>query len=150
MKSTEMARTPTNISAKFDTYGVETISEQMSMKRIDREVILERMDGDEALMQEIVGLFLDYAPQRRDEIRRALENGDYASLRHTIHAFKGSLGYLDGSNVLNALQHLDQLAVAGDAQRLPAALVEFEQQLDEFTLAVAALVKSRGRLDDQL
>ena len=111
-----------------------------SRNHLDREAILARMDGDEDLLREILAIFLEYAPRRLEEIRAAIKNGDFVSLRRTIHALKGSAGYLEAKTLLEAIYQLDQLAVSADSQRLPEALVEFEQHLEELTTAVAALV----------
>jgi two-component system sensor histidine kinase/response regulator len=106
---------------------------------INREAVLAGMDGEVVLFQEIVRVFLEYAPQRREEIRQAIICGDFAALRRTTHSFKGVVGYLDSGLVLNAINQLDQLAASADAARMPEALCEFERQLEALTVAATAM-----------
>jgi two-component system sensor histidine kinase/response regulator len=113
---------------------------------INRKAVLAGIDGDVVLLQEIVRMFLEYAPRRHDEIRQAIECGDFAALRRTTHAFKGVIGYLDSGPVSNAINQLDQLAVRADATGLPAALSEFERHLEALTVAAAAMAAEENSL----
>lgn len=118
------------------------------MNLIDRRAVLARVDGDEGLLREIISIFLEYAPQRREAIRTAIENGDFASLGRIAHAFKGSVGYLDAAPVAEVLQQLEQLAVSADAERLPEALAVFERLLHNLISEATAFVRADGVSDN--
>ena len=139
IQAQELMRAIQNVTGQSDAQSETIVSEPPSKNLIDRAAVLAGMDGDEALLQEIVSMFLEYAPQRRDEIRTAIKNDDFAGLRRTTHALKGAIGYLDAGPVSNAIDQLDQLAVATDAQRLPESLAEFERHLEALTAAAAEL-----------
>jgi signal transduction histidine kinase/DNA-binding response OmpR family regulator len=139
IQSQDLLRAIQNVIGQPETKREAVVAGPSSKNLIDREAVLAGMDGDEALLQEIISLFLEYAPQRRDEIRQAIKCGDFAGLRRTTHAFKGAVGYLDSGSVSNAINQLEQLAVSADATGMPDALADFERHLEALTVAAAAL-----------
>ncbi len=144
IQSQDLLRAIQNVIGQTGTKHEAAVAEPAPKNLIDRAAVLAGVDGDEALLQEIVSMFLEYTPQRRDDIRTAVQTSDFAGLRRTTHALKGTIGYLDAGPVSDAIHQLDQLAVSADAQRLPEALADFERHLDELTIAAAALVAADG------
>jgi HPt (histidine-containing phosphotransfer) domain-containing protein len=107
------------------------------MNLMDRQAVLARVFGDESLLREILGLFLEHTPLRCAAIRTAFEKQDFAEIYRTAHALKGSVGYLEAKLVLSAVQRLEQLANTADTQELPAAWTMCERLL-------AALLEEAG------
>jgi HPt (histidine-containing phosphotransfer) domain-containing protein len=65
--------------------------EPVAGNELDRDAILERMEGDVELLDEIVALFLEDLPRLITAMQESLANSDAAGLRMAAHAIKGSL-----------------------------------------------------------
>jgi signal transduction histidine kinase/CheY-like chemotaxis protein len=79
----------------------------------DRPAVLERLDGDEQLLEDLIGLFLDDAPLLVRSMRTAIDTGDAASLRGAAHRLKGAAGNLGANEVAEHARALEALADRG-------------------------------------
>ena len=59
---------------------------------IDRASLLERVEGDQELLGEMIQLFVADAPQLLDAMRNALRQGDMVLLERSAHSMKGAAG----------------------------------------------------------
>lgn len=89
----------------------------------DRADVLRRLDGDHALLTEIIRLFLDDAPRLVEEIRVAIDSGDARRVQSTAHRLKGAAGNLAASNVAEAARKIEVIGEKGD---LATAMAEWE------------------------
>ena len=113
-----------------------SLTEPVAVNVLDRDAILERMEGDVELLEEIVQLFLEDSPRLIAAMRDSLANADAAGLRMAAHAMKGSLSNF-GS--------------------LPAGVLAFELEvmgrdgnLDNAAAVFASFLMSLERLQPQL
>jgi CheY-like chemotaxis protein len=112
----------------------------------DRSALLRRLGDDEALLSDLVGVFLEDCPGQLSRIRAALDNGDSGQLRMAAHSLKGSAANLSGSAVAEAARVLEHVAAnppwerdAAEAAwaRLDAEMTALEQALRETTATPA-------------
>jgi signal transduction histidine kinase/CheY-like chemotaxis protein len=57
---------------------------------IDLPALLERLDGDDAFMRELLGIFVEEAPGRREAFEKAAVSRDIEALQKLSHALRGS------------------------------------------------------------
>ena len=82
---------------------------------------LERsMDGDQALVREVVKIVLEDCPLQMAAIKAAVEARDAAQIRTTAHALKGSAGYLRATLVFEAARALEAIGREGVLARADA------------------------------
>ena len=107
---------------------------------LDLARMRERLGDDEALVADVIRLFLDDYPMRLDAIAAAIQARDPVRLRRAAHALKGSASALSAQGVAEAARALEAIGEAGDlaladhrfaalvaeAERLAAALREFQ------------------------
>jgi two-component system, sensor histidine kinase and response regulator len=84
----------------------------------DRSSILERLDGNEALLSDVIGLFLDDGPARLRSIKAAIDARDSKAIQREAHALKSAAGNLSALGLFNAAQILERIGAEG---RLDAA-----------------------------
>jgi CheY-like chemotaxis protein len=105
----------------------------------DRHKALERVDGDEPLLRELVQIFLEESPKQLTAMRRAIESANLEAIERTAHSLKGELGYLGLPAAAQKAKDLERMghertlqpaaelfstfqaevaAVAGDLQRM--------------------------------
>jgi Signal transduction histidine kinase len=86
---------------------------------LDRDSLLERIDGDEAFMRELLGIFIEEAPDRTWVFETALAAGDLEMLHRAAHALKGSALSLCAQPLSAAASSLEAAAVAAKKEGKP-------------------------------
>ena len=82
---------------------------------------LGRVQGNQALYRKLLISFGDRYAQRANEIRQALDAGDYPNAHKLAHEIKGIAGNLSASQLHAAATALDQLVRRADSQNPPPA-----------------------------
>lgn len=59
---------------------------------IDWQTIIDDLDGDEALLRELIEVFLATYPGTLNEARAGLEQGDLPAVARVAHKLKGTVG----------------------------------------------------------
>jgi CheY-like chemotaxis protein len=90
--------------------------------------LLARVGGSEAMLQEVIELFLEDCPKLMNNLREALAAGDADAVYYSAHTLKGSAGNFDAIAVVGLAQRLEARAREGsiDAGRAVFALLEVE------------------------
>ena len=84
----------------------------------DRTAALERLDGDEALLSNVIGVFLDDCPTRLKAIKAAVDAREPEAIRLAAHGLKGAAGNLSATSLFDAAEILERI---GAESRLDAA-----------------------------
>ena len=105
----------------------------------DRAALLARVENDQELLREIVGLFLAEAPELLQTVRHSIECRDTALLEHSAHALKGSVGNFGAKGAYEVALKLETMGRAGDLSGAPETLTELEAKISRLESALAAL-----------
>jgi two-component system sensor histidine kinase/response regulator len=101
------------------------------LRQFDREIALGRVGGDEELLQEVAGIFLDEYTETLDQIRKAAESHDSNALERAAHSLKGSVGNFGANAAFEAARRLETIARSrGEMTGLTEALLELEAALE--------------------
>jgi HPt (histidine-containing phosphotransfer) domain-containing protein len=84
----------------------------------DEDGLRQRLGGDDALMADVIKVFLEDLPARLAEIRDAVNGRNPDALRAAAHALKGSAGNLSAGGVFEAARVLERI---GTESRMDAA-----------------------------
>jgi CheY-like chemotaxis protein len=103
---------------------------------VDREQLLERLEGDLRLLAEIVTLYHQTCPGLVQELRAALERRDTAGVCRSAHTLKGMVAHFGAPDATRALLVLEEQAREGRTEGLDAAM--------------ETAVREIARLDDAL
>jgi CheY-like chemotaxis protein len=107
---------------------------------LNREAILDRLDGDENLLREIIDLFLRRSPEMLEQIRRGLDGEDAPAVAAAAHSLKGSVSTFSQTDVFETLQQLEDSAGSGDLEQARQLFVTLEKKLTCFHPALASLI----------
>jgi signal transduction histidine kinase/DNA-binding NarL/FixJ family response regulator/HPt (histidine-containing phosphotransfer) domain-containing protein len=119
---------------------------------IDEPALLERLDGDEVFMRELLGILVDEAPERVVAFETARAAGDLDALQRLGHALKGSalslcalpLGAAAGFIETSCVSAKKSLGSGPASHELPDAIT---RGLDELKSLLARTVEeARGML----
>jgi signal transduction histidine kinase/CheY-like chemotaxis protein len=106
----------------------------------DRASALDRVAGDEAILSEVIEIFLAEVPGQIDKVRQAVAAGDCKALGDVAHTLKGSAGCLGGLAAATAARELEESAKRGDLSRAATALREFEGEIESLSKAMSPFV----------
>lgn len=105
----------------------------------DKADLLGRIDGDEAFLAELVGLFLQDIPKQLDLLARALANNDAALCSTQAHSIKGSSANLGAHAIHRVASELEAVGRNGD---MKGAMTLFERLKEEFAALETILANS--------
>jgi two-component system sensor histidine kinase/response regulator len=112
---------------------------QESHEQIDRVSLLERVEGDQELLTEMIRLFQDDAPNLLAAMRDALQRSDMAVLERSAHSLKGAAGNLSAKATAAAALQLENDARNKDAESAKGSLVEVERAVKHLLPALGEL-----------
>jgi CheY-like chemotaxis protein len=96
----------------------------------DRASALRRIGGDESLLWDLMGLFVEDCPKQLNRIREAQERGDHTALHSYAHTLKGTIGHFAAARALEAAGHLEEIAVGRDPVAIQECIAKLEVELD--------------------
>jgi PAS domain S-box-containing protein len=106
---------------------------------IDRVSLLERVEGDQELLTEMIHLFQEDAPNLLTAMRDALQRGDMAVLERSAHSLKGAVSNLSAKATAAAALQLEKDAKNKDAEAAKKSLAEVERAVEHLLPALAEL-----------
>jgi two-component system sensor histidine kinase/response regulator len=80
---------------------------------VNWEAALEYVGGDEALLRELLAVFLEECPKWMAELERAIANRDVPGVRRTAHKTKGALVNFGAEAAGAAAAQIETLAKSG-------------------------------------
>jgi two-component system, sensor histidine kinase and response regulator len=108
-------------------------------EQIDRVSLLERVEGDQELLTEMIHLFQEDAPKLLTTMRDAVQRGDMAVLERSAHSLKGAVSNLSAKATAAAALQLEKDAKSKDAESAKKSLAEVERAVERLLPALAEL-----------
>jgi two-component system sensor histidine kinase/response regulator len=106
-----------------------------------KEKIIEDMDGDESLLQTIVGLCIEDLPRHAMSLRESIHQNDAKKLEITAHTIKGMAKQFGGHTAGDIAFQLEQKGKKNDFTETETLLPKLLKELDILMLAFKDLVK---------
>jgi two-component system, sensor histidine kinase and response regulator len=119
--------------------GAMEENSQNSHEQIDRVSLLERVEGDQELLTEMIHLFQEDAPKLLTAMRGALQRGDMAALEQSAHSLKGAASNLSAKTTAAAALQLEKDAKNKEAESAKGSLMEVERTVKQLLPALAEL-----------
>ena len=103
---------------------------------------LERVNGDEKVLRDILEIFLEEYPKFLSQMRRALAERTPELLQEAAHKLGGELTYLGAMEIATAAQGIEELGGKLDLDGASHALDRFEKQLSGLALRIREEVRA--------
>jgi signal transduction histidine kinase/DNA-binding response OmpR family regulator len=97
---------------------------------IDRDRAVRLMDSNQELMEGLVRLFLQFAPERLEKLHAAAARADATELSLESRALKGAAERIAAQSVAECAAAVDQAAQQQDYARIGEQLVRLESELE--------------------
>jgi two-component system, sensor histidine kinase and response regulator len=108
---------------------------------IDLVSALSAVDGDRALLREVIEVFCQDYPARVEELRGAITHGAAQPMARAAHSLKGALGIFGHTVAYDLASELETLGRAGHLEGAAAVVQMLEQELVRIS---AVLAEGRG------
>jgi len=95
-------------------------------ENLDRVAILDRLEGNQELLAELIQLFLGEAPELIESMRQALQQGNTVELARTAHSLKGAASNFSAYGTASAASKVEIDAKKGDLESAKADLATLE------------------------
>jgi PAS domain S-box-containing protein len=106
-------------------------SSELSFRAIgQRELLLDSVMGDQALLVEMAELWLADSAKQESQIRNGLDSGDAVMVQRAAHALKGSVGTFQASAAQEAANQLEMSAKDADLVGARRAFEKLSPQID--------------------
>ncbi len=103
----------------------------------DRNEMLDRIGGDEALMCRFVALFHKTATEQIEQFKVLLARGDLSGIRGGAHKLRGAAANISALRIMETADRLESSALAGDHTLAGKEVDLLCRQLQEFKLVTA-------------
>jgi CheY-like chemotaxis protein len=110
----------------------------------DPSVVLKRVDGDQELLKEVTGLFLEDTPRLMAEVRNSIARADDKALELSAHTLKGSVSNFGALLAYEAALSLEQMGRNGDFARAAEVFAQLEQQMEQLLPALQDLLNQKA------
>ena len=108
---------------------------------LDRVGLLARLDGDRALLAELVRLFVEEKPALLGGMEAALRDGDAQELARAAHKAKGAFGNLSAPLALGCAVELELLARHGELALATDVFLRLKEQVERLEAELLALTR---------
>ncbi|HYS17299.1 MAG TPA: Hpt domain-containing protein [Candidatus Binatia bacterium] len=98
---------------------------------VDLAVALRWLGGDQVLLRELVGIFVDDSPKRLQAMRAAMTAADIRQLEHVAHSLKGSAAILGATRLQSAALALEDAAHDGHTENSPDLVARIARELEQ-------------------
>ena len=105
---------------------------------------LERVGGDQELLEEVAQIFLDTAPALLARVAGAVQARDPRALEYAAHTLKGSVGNFGADAAFKAALQLEKMGRSGELTRVNEAYRALEVEIERLRPALAGLGQGLG------
>jgi two-component system sensor histidine kinase/response regulator len=111
------------------------MSENMTRFVVEKQELLESVEGDAEFLNALLGIFLTDYPRILTQIRDAVAGRDAAKVKNAAHELKGSVSFFGVREAVLAAQNLEVMGKEEKLENVDGALAELERQMVRVVLA---------------
>ena len=98
---------------------------------VDLSVTMKAVDGDKALMAELVGVFAQSYARRLIDMREAIMAGDANRTERTAHSLKGEISLFGATTAYSLAEIIETMGRDAQLDNAPHILQELERELEQ-------------------
>ena len=101
-----------------------------------RAEVLDRLGGDQELLEELCQIFLKESPKLMERLRQGMADGDAEALQRAAHSLKGEVSYLAAAGATQAARRLEDMGHERNLSAVSEAIRVMERELDQLRQAI--------------
>jgi len=110
-------------------------------EEIDRVRALEHVEGDAALLEELVDFIRDASPGLLDELDQAMASGQAEDIRRKAHAVKNAVGVVGENAAHQCALQAEMAAENADLESLPELVSQCRPQTEQLVISLTKIVE---------
>ena len=114
------------------TYEDQTVTMTTPNEVFDKAELLDRVSGDEEVLQDILNVFLEDVDKQLDELRSALKTKNYSHLQKQPHTLKGAAGNVGAKQLQHSTLELEKAAPNGNMSDAFHLIQRIEVEFESF------------------
>jgi two-component system, sensor histidine kinase and response regulator len=103
---------------------------------------LERVSGNEALVRQLVQIFVEESPKQMENLRNAIDAGDSETVEMTAHRLRGELSYFGLPNTARKAHELERFGRDRDLRNAVQLFSVFDAELAAALKAMARMLEN--------
>ncbi|MBY0507797.1 MAG: Hpt domain-containing protein [Bryobacteraceae bacterium] len=112
-----------------------------NLSLLNLALALDRVGGDQELLEEVAQLFLEDYPNSIAEIEQALANGDPRGVERGAHSLKGAVSNFGADSVVETALALELAGRQGDLSTAPEQFIRLNERLSALHEELAAICR---------
>ena len=102
----------------------------------DRDGVLDRLMGGEALAAKVMTVFINTFPSMMEELHRAIDAGDTVGAQRQAHSIKGAASNMGGNRIMTLALEMELAAKEGNLDQVRTQFHTLQTAFDAFHDAV--------------
>ena len=111
---------------------------------LDMTGAMAHVDGDEELLKEIAGVFLDSSTELMDRIHQAITNKDSSELEKAAHTLRGAVGNFGSTPAYDTALELETIGRSADLTKAEAVYSVLEKAIGNLRDTLAAKLMEKA------
>ncbi|HEV2276806.1 MAG TPA: response regulator [Acidobacteriaceae bacterium] len=113
----------------------------------DEALALERLDGDEDLLAEVMAIFLEQAPRQLASLQAAIAAGDSQAAGNIAHSMKGELSSFGIAGVSECARRIETLAHEGNLEAMATEFAALESHVEEVMQSMQSVARLHAEVN---
>lgn len=105
-----------------------TVTDDRDASPIDQDIAMKNVNGDRALLVELMQAFLDECPELLQEVRAAVDVGDAGRLYRAAHTLRGAMQTLGVTHAACLVEQLENAGRSGAPDEARLLIAPFQQE----------------------
>lgn len=97
---------------------------------------IERLGNDQELMDDLIVVFFEDAPEQLARARAAVDRGDLHAAHAAAHILKSLCANFDASDAVTVIQDFERAALRGDSPAAREGLENLDREMERVTFAL--------------
>jgi len=141
IKINELLEAIENMARTSEQEREEAPSAAPQLPILDYEGALERVGGDEELLRDVAGLFVEECPRLISNIEEAIRHKDAHALERSAHELKGAAGNFAAAAVVDSAFKLETMGRSGELGPASRTFVELESKIERLKQDLGAVIR---------
>jgi two-component system sensor histidine kinase/response regulator len=113
---------------------------------IDKDLLLNRVNGDKELLKEVVEIFLKEYPSMLFDIEKAIQDNDTHVLQNSLVTIKSLVSNFSAKSAFNTAVKLEIMAACGDLINAEKAYHTLKSEIEQIKEALIIVIKNDNYL----
>lgn len=143
LQSEDLARVIANLQEGVFTPQAPPQPKPVNAETLDRAALLQRFDGDEELLNDVAGTFIQDSPRLLRDLQFAILEGNPDKIRRSAHALKGSLIYFNATHATSMAQQLESLGASESGAGTPEVFHALTREVTKLRAALSSMTPEK-------